>query len=198
MLFLGGAYLLGGLLIFWRGCLQVWGGCSGGVDYVFFWGGGDGFLSGASIVLGGASASPGKHEFEVQKVPKVPHYTGALPVLCAIARLPQRDSHIPPCKMEYPSNTCTIPHEIEEERMRNHLCNTISKRYWHCIARLLRLTFPRAKLRRQIVMTRAEVWAKNWANFSAHFRASFAVQNDPQIFSPNSSQFITPCLVAEV
>ena len=62
---------------------------------------------------------------------------------------------------------------------------------------LLRLTFPRAKLRRQIFMTRAEVWAKNWAKFSAHFRASFAVQNDPQIFSQNSSQFITPCLVAE-
>ena len=66
---------------------------------------------------------------------------------------------------------------------------------------VLRLTFPRAKLRRQIFMTRAEVWAKNWAKnwakFSAHFRASFAVQNDPQIFSQNSSQFITPCLVAE-
>ena len=65
----------------------------------------------------------------------------------------------------------------------------------------LRLTFCRAKLRRRILMTRAEVWAKNWAKnwakFSAHFRASFAVQNDSQIFSPNSSQFITPCLVAE-
>ena len=48
-----------------------------------------------------------------------------------------------------------------------------------------------------IPVTRAEVWAKNWAKFSAHFRASFAVQNDPQIFSQNSSQFITPCLVAE-
>ena len=35
-------------------------------------------------------------------------------------------------------------------------------------------------------------------NFSAHFRASFAVQNEPQIFSQNSSQFITPCLVAEI
>ena len=46
-------------------------------------------------------------------------------------------------------------------------------------------------------MTRAEVWAKNWAKFSAHFRASFPVQNDPQIFSQNSSQSITPCLVAE-
>ena len=38
---------------------------------------------------------------------------------------------------------------------------------------------------------------KNWAKLPAHFRASFAVQNDPQIFSPNSSQFVTPCLVAE-
>ena len=50
-------------------------------------------------------------------------------------------------------------------------------------------------------MTRAEVWAKNWAKnwakFSVHFRVSFAVQNDPQIFSQNSSQFMTPCLVAE-
>ena len=70
------------------------------------------------------------------------------------------------------------------------------------LSRLLRLTFPRAKLRRQMFMTRAEVWAKNWAKnwakFSAHFRASFPVQNDPQIFSQNSSQFITPCLVAEI
>ena len=69
----------------------------------------------------------------------------------------------------------------------------------HC---LLRLSFPRAKLRRQIFMTRAEVWAKNWAKnwakISAHFCASFAVQNDPQIFSQNSSQFITLCLVAEI
>ena len=68
--------------------------------------------------------------------------------------------------------------------------------------RHLRLTFLRAKLRRQMFMTRAEVWAKNWAKnwvkFSAHFRASFAVQNDPQIFSQNSSQFITACLVAEI
>ena len=40
-------------------------------------------------------------------------------------------------------------------------------------------------------------WAKNWAKISAHFRASFAVQNDPQIFSQNSSQSITPCLVAK-
>ena len=51
-------------------------------------------------------------------------------------------------------------------------------------------------------MTRAEVRAKNraknWAKFSVHFRASFAVQNDPQIFSQNASQSITPCLVAEI
>ena len=50
---------------------------------------------------------------------------------------------------------------------------------------------------------RAKFWAKNWAKnrakfwtkFSGHFRASFAVQNDPPNLSPNSSQFITPCLV---
>ena len=57
-------------------------------------------------------------------------------------------------------------------------------------------------MRRQIFMTQAEVWAKNWAKnwakISAYFRASFAVQNDPQIFSPNSSQFFTPCLVVEI
>ena len=39
-----------------------------------------------------------------------------------------------------------------------------------------------AKLRRQMFMTRAEVWAKDWAKYSAHFRASFAVQNDPPFF----------------
>ena len=54
----------------------------------------------------------------------------------------------------------------------------------HC----LRLTFPRAKLRRQFSMTPAEVWAKNWAkfgaNFSGHFRASFSVQSDPPKFFP--------------
>ena len=65
------------------------------------------------------------------------------------------------------------------------------------LAFFLRLTFPRANLRRQIFMTQAEVWAKNWAKCSAHSRASFAVQNDPQIFSQNSSRFITSCLVAE-
>ena len=53
--------------------------------------------------------------------------------------------------------------------------------------------FPQSK----IAETRAEVWAKNCAKNSAHFRASFGVQNDPQIFSQNSSQFITPCLMAE-
>ena len=49
-------------------------------------------------------------------------------------------------------------------------------------------------MRRQIFMTRAE----NWAKFSAHFRVSFVAQSDPQIFSQNSSQFITPCLVADI
>ena len=63
--------------------------------------------------------------------------------------------------------------------------------------KVLRLTFRRAKLRRHIFMTRAEVWVKNWAKFSVHFCASFAVQNDPQIFSQKSSQFITACLVTE-
>ena len=38
-------------------------------------------------------------------------------------------------------------------------------------------------------------WAKFWTKFSGHFRASCAVQNDPPNFSPNSSRFITPCLV---
>ena len=37
----------------------------------------------------------------------------------------------------------------------------------------------------QIFMTRAEVWAKKRAKCYLHFRDSFAVQNDPQILSPN-------------
>ena len=45
----------------------------------------------------------------------------------------------------------------------------------------------------------AKFWAKNWAKFwtkiPGHLRASLAVQNDPPKFLPNSSQFITPCLV---
>ena len=56
----------------------------------------------------------------------------------------------------------------------------------------LRLIFPRAKLRRQILRTWVEVWAKNLAksyaklltNISGHFRASFAVQNDRPKFLP--------------
>ena len=54
---------------------------------------------------------------------------------------------------------------------------------------------PRANLRRQIFMTRAEVWAKNWAKFwtniSGHFWASFAVQSDTPKLLP---KFLTPCL----
>ena len=68
----------------------------------------------------------------------------------------------------------------------------------HFPNKYLHQTFPRAKLWRQFFMTRAEVWAKNWAKNSARFRASFAVQNDPHIFSRNSSQFITSCLGAEI
>ena len=37
---------------------------------------------------------------------------------------------------------------------------------------LLRLTSPRAKLQRQTLLTRAEVWAKNWTKSSGDFRAS--------------------------
>ena len=61
---------------------------------------------------------------------------------------------------------------------------------------LLEKCWGRAKLRRLILMTLAEVRAKNWAKFSAHFRASFAAQNDSQIFSQNSSQFITPNFIS--
>ena len=68
----------------------------------------------------------------------------------------------------------------------------------HLHLHLLGRSVPRAKLRQHIFVTQAEVWAKNWAKYSGHFRASFAAQNDPQIFSQNSSQFITPCLVAEI
>ena len=63
---------------------------------------------------------------------------------------------------------------------------------------LLCLTFLRAKLRRQIFMTRAEVWAKSWAKYSAHFRASICCAETTTNLLPNSSQFITPCLVAEI
>ena len=57
---------------------------------------------------------------------------------------------------------------------------------------------PQSEIAATNFMTQAEVWAKNRAKFSVYFRASFAVQNDPQIFSQNSSQFVTPCLVAEI
>ena len=89
-------------------------------------------------------------------------------------------------------STCMYPPHLGHQTMQSMRCLLNFQEQ-----PLLRLTFPRAKLRRQIFMTRAEVWAKNWAKCSAHFRASFAVQNDPQIFSQNSSQCITPRLVAE-
>ena len=40
----------------------------------------------------------------------------------------------------------------------------------------------------------AEVWAKNCVKIPWHFRASFTVQNGPQ----TSSEFVTPCLVADI
>ena len=67
------------------------------------------------------------------------------------------------------------------------------------MSNLLRLPFPRAKLRRQIFTTGRNSGRRIGRNFGRNFlfffRASFAVQTTHQIFSPNSSQFITPCLV---
>ena len=61
-------------------------------------------------------------------------------------------------------------------------------------------TFSRAKLQRQILISRVEVRAeigrRIGQNVSEHFRASLAVQSDPPSFSLSFSQFITPCLVA--
>ena len=58
------------------------------------------------------------------------------------------------------------------------------------------------KLRRQIFEPGPQNWAKklakNWAKFSGNVRALFALQNDPPNFSQNSSEFITPRLVAEI
>ena len=63
----------------------------------------------------------------------------------------------------------------------------------------LRLTFPTAKLQRQMFMTWAEVraknlaknWAKYWTNLSGHFRASRAVQpNGSSTFLP---KFLPTC-----
>ena len=63
--------------------------------------------------------------------------------------------------------------------------------------RFLHLTFPRVKSWRY---DQAKNWAKNLGKsldeISRRFRSSCAVQNDHQNFSPNSSQFITPCLLA--
>ena len=41
----------------------------------------------------------------------------------------------------------------------------------------------------------AKNWAKNWAKFSGHFSASLLCRTSHQNYSPNSCQFIIPCLV---
>ena len=66
----------------------------------------------------------------------------------------------------------------------------------------LRLTFPRAKLRRQIFLTGRNpgrrIGRKIGRNFGRNFLGIFALHSlyrtTHQNFSPNSSQFITPCL----
>ena len=67
---------------------------------------------------------------------------------------------------------------------------------------LLRLTFPRAKLWRQIFMTRRnpgrrigrKIGRKFGRNFLGIFVLHWLRRTTHQNFSPNSSQFITPCL----
>ena len=62
-----------------------------------------------------------------------------------------------------------------------------------------RLNFPRAKLRRQIFMTGRRIGRRIGRNFGRIFLGVFVLhllcRKTHQIFSPNSSQFITPCLV---
>ena len=68
---------------------------------------------------------------------------------------------------------------------------------------MLRLTFPRAKLWRQIFMTGQNsgwrIGRKVGRNFGRNFLGIFVLhwlcRTTHQIFSQNSSQFITPCLV---
>ena len=67
---------------------------------------------------------------------------------------------------------------------------------WFCL--LLRLTFPRAKLWRQIFMTGRNsgrrIGRKVGRNFLCIFVLHWLCTTTHQNFSPNSSQFITPCL----
>ena len=68
---------------------------------------------------------------------------------------------------------------------------------------LLRLTFPRAKLRRQIFLTGRirgrRIGRKIGRNFGRNFLGIVVLRSlyrtTHQTFSPNCSQFITPCLV---
>ena len=71
------------------------------------------------------------------------------------------------------------------------------------LSEILRLTFPRAKLRRLIFLTGRNpgrrVGRKTGRNFGRYFLGIFVLyslyRTTHQNFSPNSSQFITPCLV---
>ena len=60
---------------------------------------------------------------------------------------------------------------------------------------VLRLTFPRAKLRRQIFTTGRNSGRRIGRNFLGIFVLHALCRTPHQNLSPNSSQFITPCLV---
>ena len=63
----------------------------------------------------------------------------------------------------------------------------------------LRPTFPRAKLRRQFFLTGRNPGRRVGRNFGRNFLVIFVLHSlcrtTQQNFSPNSSQFLTPCLV---
>ena len=59
---------------------------------------------------------------------------------------------------------------------------------------------PQSEIAATIFYDRAKSWAKNWAKFCTNFSGRIFVlhalcRTTHQNFSPNSSQFITPCLV---
>ena len=66
-------------------------------------------------------------------------------------------------------------------------------------SQLLRLTFPRAKLRRQMFMTWRNSGRRIGRNFGQTFLGIFVLhvlcRTTHRNFSPHSSPFITPCLV---